>query len=587
MRADFKRLFGALTSVLSSTAGRRLAVSALGALAIGIMPSLPAIGPSGIQIATAPAASSTWLTRLNSWRASTGVSALSENTLWSQGDYAHSLYMVKNDLVTHYETPGTPYYTTAGDTAARDSNINVSSTTSATDDQAIDWWMGAPFHAMGLMDPRLTQTGFGSYREVKSGWQMGAAVDVIRGNSFTGGQFPVFFPGNATTEPLTSYSGNEFPDPLQACPGYATPTGLPVFIEVGGNVATTAGSVHSFTGNGVALAHCVIDSSNSALSSYLTARGGVILIPRQPLQTGVKYVVALTVNGSPYTWSFTVGAFSPCTSAALSPTTAGPVGAGTSITFTASSTGCPNARYAFWVQYPDASWHFLQNFGGPSFKWDTTGLVSGAYLVHVWANSGGNGYDAIGSATATLTTCTSASLSPTNPTQAAGSTFNFTASSTGCANPRYAFWVQYPDTSWHFVQGFGAATFGWPTTGLSIGTYTVHAWVNEAGNSYEAIGSATATLTGCASASLSPSSGSAAVGTAVSFTAGSAGCANPRYAFWVQNPDASWHFMQGFGGPAFTWKTAGLGKGAYTIHVWVNTQGNGYDTIGAATYTLT
>ena len=128
------------------------------------------------------AASGPWLDRLNAWRESTGVGPLTENATWSAGDYSHALYMVKNDLVTHYETPGVPYYTTAGDTAAKDSNIYVSSSTGTTDAQAIDWWMQAPFHAMGLMDPRLTSSGFGSYREVKSGWQMAAAVDVIRGN---------------------------------------------------------------------------------------------------------------------------------------------------------------------------------------------------------------------------------------------------------------------------------------------------------------------------------------------------------------------------------------------------------------------
>jgi hypothetical protein len=76
---------------------------------------------------------------------------------------------------------------------------------------------------------------------------------------------------------------------------------------VGSNVATTAGAVHSFTGNGVPLAHCVIDSTNPAVGSSLTWRGGVIVVPRAPLQTGVRYVVALTVNGIAYSWSFTVG----------------------------------------------------------------------------------------------------------------------------------------------------------------------------------------------------------------------------------------------------------------------------------------
>ena len=135
--------------------------------------------------------------------------------------------------------------------------------------------------------------------------QAGFTLDTLRGNSFTGGSYPVFWPGNGVTEPLTQYSGSEFPDPLQACPGYSVPTGLPIFIQVGGNVATSVG-VHTFTGNGTALAHCAIDSTNPAVGSNLTGRGGVIVIPQQPLQPGVAYVVALTVNGVPYTWSFHV-----------------------------------------------------------------------------------------------------------------------------------------------------------------------------------------------------------------------------------------------------------------------------------------
>ncbi len=290
---------------------RRLAVTVTGMALLALMPGARSGLPFAVQVQPQLTASTSWLDQLNLWRSNAHLSALTENTTWSAGDYNHALYMVKNDLVTHYETAGVPYYTTAGDQAARNGNIEVNSTTNFSDAQAIDWWMGAPFHAMGMMDPRLASTGFGAYREVKSGWQAGFALDVIRGNSFTGGSYPVYWPGNGTTEPLTQYSGNEFPDPLQACPGYSVPTGLPVFIEVGGNVKTTAGAVHSFTGNGTPLEHCVIDGNNSPLSSYLYTRGGVILIPRQPLQAGVTYTVALTVNNAPYTWSFTVGPLAP------------------------------------------------------------------------------------------------------------------------------------------------------------------------------------------------------------------------------------------------------------------------------------
>jgi hypothetical protein len=275
-----------------------------------------------------------------------------------------------------------------------------------------------------------------------------------------------------------------------------------------------------------------------------------------------------------------------CGSATLSPsTTTQP--AGGMVVLTAASSGCTPPRYAFWVQYPDTSWHFVQGFGGPAFNWNTAALAPGTYTVHVWVNTNGNGYDAVGSATVTLTGCGSAALSPPTTSAQLGATINYTASSSGCANPRYAFWVQYPDMSWHFLQNFGGATFNWNTAGLTPGSYTIHVWVNRTGNSYEAVGSATATLTGCATASLSPASGTAARGTTVPFTASSTGCTSPRYAFWVQYPDSTWHFLQNFGGPTFNWNTTGLAAGGYTIHVWANTQGNGYDAVGSAAYSLT
>jgi hypothetical protein len=328
---------------------------------------------------------------LNAWRISTGLSTLSENTTYSAGDYDHAVYMVKNDLVTHYETPGTPYYTTDGDTAARNSNIYVSSSTSTTDEQAIDWWMGAPFHSMGMMDPRLTSTGFGSYRQVKSGWDMGAALDVVRGNSFTGGTFPVYFPANGSSEPLTTFSGNEFPDPLQACSGYTMPTGLPVYLELGGNVSTVAGSTHSFTGNGSPLEHCVIDSTNSALGSYLVGRGGVIVIPRQPLQSGVTYTVALTVNGAPYTWSFTVGAlrtepagWSSLGGVLTSSPAASSWGAGTSDVFVR---GTDNA---LWHRHFDGTtWGGWESLGG-ILTADPAAVSSAANLIDVFVRGTDN-----------------------------------------------------------------------------------------------------------------------------------------------------------------------------------------------------
>lgn len=268
--------------------------------------------PATITPGTAPAASpcpvaGNWLSRLNYWRSTAFLPAVSENTTWSAGDYNHSVWMIKNETICHCETPGTPYYTTSGAYAAANSNIEVMSSTSVTDDQSIDWWMGAPFHAMGMMDPRLSTVGFGAYRQAgASPYAAGFSLNVISGNAGSGGTYPVYWPGNGITVPLRAFSGNEFPDPLSACPGYSMPTGLPVFVEVGSNVTTNVTS-HTFTANGVNIASCAIDSAhNPSLAADLTWHGGVIVMPQAVLVPGVQYKVSLTVNGAPYTWSFQV-----------------------------------------------------------------------------------------------------------------------------------------------------------------------------------------------------------------------------------------------------------------------------------------
>jgi hypothetical protein len=570
-----------------------LAAALVAGLLLATLAALPASNSVRVPIAAYPASSGGWLDRLNAWRATTGLAKLTESSTWSQGDYNHAVYMVKNDLVTHYETPGVPYYTSSGDTAARDGNIEVNSTTSMSDEQAVDWWMGAPFHAMNMMDPRLAQTGFGSYRQVKSGWQAGFALDTIRGNSFTGGTYPVFWPGNGVTEPLTKYSGNEFPDPLQACSGYSSPAGLPVFIEVGGNVRTTASSTHSFTGNGVALAHCVIDSNNAAVGSYLFARGGVIVIPRQPLQAGVKYVVSLTVNSKPYTWSFTVGpSLLPAFAVTGVSPINGPAGGGTSVTI--SGTGFNNGVTGVnFGTTPAASFSVINE--------TTITAVSPAHVagtVDVTVTTAAGATDTVRRDQYTFGVCTSATASagPASPSTA-GTLVTVTGSATGCANPQYEFWLMYPNGTWHMLQGFGSATWSWDTSKFAPGTYTIHVWANNSGDAqtaYEAFGSATYIVLKnvCTSAGLTLTGlASRPAGSTVDFTAASGGCLNPAYEYWVGDSKGRWTLKRPFSSdPTWTWDTSGLAPGVYQVHVWANNAGDStakWEVYASSTVTLT
>jgi Cysteine-rich secretory protein family len=579
---------------------------AAGLAAAALLLALSFAEPSSRATAQPPlrlAASGPWLDRLNAWRASTDVAALTENATWSSGDYNHALYMVKNNLVTHYETPGVPYYTTAGDAAARNGNIYISSSTSTSDTQAIDWWMQAPFHALGLMDPRLSTTGFGSYREVKSGWQMGAAVDVLRGNPFTGGHYPVYFPGNGSTEPLTAYGGNESPNPLSACPGYAAPSGLPVFIQVGGNVATTAGPAHSFVGNGTALEHCVIDSNNTSVGSGLKSRGAVILIPRLPLKSGVKYVVSLTVNGSPYTWSFTVGALgaaikTPCTAVSATTTPAASAPAGAQITVTAASVGCPNPRYRFWVQAPGGPWVIKQDYSSAdTFTWtDTT--VAGDYRLEVDARDAPESvsYDVVTNFNYVLSGCSWVALgaSPASPQYPTG-VVTFTATPTCVGTPTYRFWVRPPGGAWTVRQDYSTNNaFSWPIAGLAPGTYGIEVDERSLGSSepYQRVSNLSYVLamTPCASATLGASPASpGATGSTVTLTASSTGCVSPQYRFWIRAPNGTWSMRQDYSASnTFAWSGTGQ-AGTYGIEVDVRDQlaSVSYDTVRNITYVVT
>jgi len=569
-----------------------------------VQPASKAISPPDTQLA----ASGPWLDRLNAWRASTGVAALTENTTWSAGDYNHSRYMVKNNLVTHYETAGMPYYTSAGDAAARNGNLNVSSTTSETDSQAIDWWMQAPFHAMGLMDPSLTTTGFGSYREVKSGWQMGATVDTLRGNPWSGGHWPVYFPGNGTSEPLRSYDGYESPNPLVACSGYTAPTGLPVFVMTGRNLSTTVGA-HSFTGNGTALAHCVIDSHNATLGTSLAYRGSVILIPRQPLQTGVTYAVALTVNNVPYTWSFTVGNFPACTAlptgpgatASLAADKASPQPSGSTVTFTASSNGCSNPEYRYYVQAPGAPWKLARDYGPATFQWNTTGLATGTYNVDVWVHQKGSGtpyeaYSLMPFVLANPLACTGTTLTSNKASpQQTGTVITMTAATTVCPQPSYRFYIKRPNGIWYLMRDYGAATWAWNSAGEAPGTYLVNAWVRQSGTqaAYEDFHYLTFVLSpaaACANATLTSDKASPqALGTVVTFTATATGCSEPVFLFYIRRPNGTWYIARNYGASTFAWNTAGQTAGAYSVDVWIRQNGSGasYETVSLIAYTLT
>jgi hypothetical protein len=279
----------------------------------------PTPTPTASPPPVTPPVSDDWHSILGYYRASARLPGLAEDAAWTAGDAAHARYMVKNDVLTAEEATATPWYTNEGAEAAPNANLMLSDNVNLGDRQAFDFWMAKPFHALGLLDPALVTTGFGSFREEAGGfdpYKMGAVVDVRRGvgDVPSSVQFPIKWPEHNSTVYLTSYDGAEQPDPLSSCSGYAPPSGLPIILQLGPGTVTPVVTAHSFRLGAASLPHCIFgetDYANSIASlqslgrALLNASDAVVLIPKAPLTAG-QYTVSITASGQTVTWTFTV-----------------------------------------------------------------------------------------------------------------------------------------------------------------------------------------------------------------------------------------------------------------------------------------
>jgi hypothetical protein len=195
-----------------------------------------------------------------------------------------------------------------------------------------------------------------------------------------------------------------------------------------------------------------------------------------------------------------------------------------------------------------------------------------------------------------------------------GTQVAITGTGSGCPNPspQYEFWVRYPGAGCcQLAQAYGtSATYNWPTTGLTSGTYTFAVWVRDANSSgafgnglgrYDAATTLTYTLsplacTGVTAASSPPTT--SAAGTPVSITGSAPSCPNPRYQFWVLYPRSqTWQRAQAYSiNATFSWNTTQQPAGTYNFSIWARdassagTSGNVLGTWDSTTtlqYTLT
>jgi uncharacterized protein YkwD len=317
-------VLGLMVLSVSAVGARAVAVSAPQAsqadvfLPLIVQAPTPTPTPTPTPPPVTPPASGDWHAFLDYYRASARLPALVDNTGWGKGAALHARYMVENAVLDDSEELANPWYSTEGAAAAPNSNLMLTGNVATTDQQALDFWMGKPFHALGLLSPALLSTGFGSFRDNNAlSFKMGAAIDVRRGlGAIPGGvQFPIKWPDHNTTVYLTSYDGNEQPDPLSSCSGFNPPSGLPIILQLGPGNVTPDVTAHSFRQGNTSLTHCVFDETDYGNSipslqalgrSLLDASDAVVLIPQQPLVPGNSYTVSITSNGAMTSWTFRV-----------------------------------------------------------------------------------------------------------------------------------------------------------------------------------------------------------------------------------------------------------------------------------------
>jgi hypothetical protein len=335
------------------------------------------------------------------------------------------------------------------------------------------------------------------------------------------------------------------------------------------------------------------------------------------LQVGTRYTFTVTAQNADGQDTQTANTVIPgaCTSAGLTASPISPQNTGTAIQLTATSATCANPQYEFWMLPPGGVWTDVQPYSpAATFNWNTAGLTYGTYSFAVWArdtaspgnysNSAGT-FDARSGLVYTLTpppcATTSVTVSPSDIAMA-GTAVTLTATSTGCSNPLYEFWLRSPSGAWSVVQPYSTkATFTWSTAGQAAGSYRFSVWSRVSGGAgvngtspytYDSFSAFPYAVTaGCPSmtANASPAS-SAGVGSTVTITAAASGCPNPRYQFWLLPPGGTWTVIQPYSTNAtLTWNTAGWAGGSYRFSVWAADASStaSYDAFSAFQYTLT
>ena len=160
--------------------------------------------------------------------------------------------------------------------------------------------------------------------------------------------------------------------------------------------------------------------------------------------------------------------------------------------------------------------------------------------------------------------------------------FSFIAQATGTSGIyEFLFAMGNPESIWTVQQNYSLSNnWKWDATGLATGTYDFQVWVRNVGSTdiYQRIGYYSYTISPPISAvTLTTSVPSPqTLGTKVDFVAAaSGGSGSYEYQFYILNPQGTWTMIKPYSSSSiWTWDTANVASGTYSIQVWARNAGS-------------
>jgi hypothetical protein len=274
----------------------------------------------------APAAESNGYAWVSYYRGLAGLAGVRRSAAMEAQEAAHVRYLanhalpcernVHDELTTRVGGCGPNRASTSGGRAAAN-NSNVTRVSAQVSDRvAVSNWFSAAFHALVLLDPRLTTTGYAAYYTSHPAgasplaWKFTAAVDVYRGRYGSYNGSVVAFPANNAVSPLLSYTvGTESPEPFRSSPsscegwGRRSVVSAPVIVQwpvSGRSGSPSAGSIVDVT-SGRRMSTCTLTSrsypSGSLPAQFLGGANGLTRVglyyASTPFLSGHRYQLRL------------------------------------------------------------------------------------------------------------------------------------------------------------------------------------------------------------------------------------------------------------------------------------------------------